>query len=346
MKNQTSILNSYIGTECKSEVYNSWKFFKGFSLMLVMTLAAMGCDSIVDQQTETNDSIATGDMSVNFPVVAGAVIDCIKQDEPEYNVVHDMKTVEWGKKKNPFTKRIEIEFYNTLTEFVLRVKSSHAFNDVIVDDESVKNFNGRISAGSWQEFTFELDEDWQAGDEWSFAVKVAGSGPPAELDVNYVLIGECVTTCGEDNTFLYDGVEVTYGTVTGANNSCWHDRNLGAARVSVSGTDVQSYGDYFMFDEALNACPVGFRIATESEWETERLSWISNNAAGAFASPLKLSVPGFRSNSSLISAGTAGVYWSSTVFETFARTLYFGSTESYMFSGGRFVERTVRCIKD
>src|SRR5574344_1315696 len=64
-----------------------------------------------------------------------------------------------------------------------------------------------------------------------------------------------------------------------------------------------------------NPCPSGYRLPTAAELEEERLSWSSNNAAGAFASPLKLPVAGGRSfgNGSLGSVGSSGRYWSSTV---------------------------------
>ena len=79
-----------------------------------------------------------------------------------------------------------------------------------------------------------------------------------------------------------------------------------------------------------NPCPRGYRLPTEAEWAAEMDSWISDNAAGAFASPLKLPVAGFRgySSGSLNGVGSYGHYWSGTAGGARSRGLGFSSSSA------------------
>jgi uncharacterized protein (TIGR02145 family) len=125
-----------------------------------------------------------------------------------------------------------------------------------------------------------------------------------------------------------------------AGNNDWRSPQNNSLWQGVSGTN--------------NPCPTGYRLPTETELNNERLSWVqapissTNNAAGAFASPLKLPMAGNRSrgNGSLLVVGSSGSYWSSTVSSADARFLGFGSSSANMYTNNRAFGLSVRCIKD
>jgi hypothetical protein len=89
-------------------------------------------------------------------------------------------------------------------------------------------------------------------------------------------------------------------------------------------------------------------VPTEAEWEAERVLFATNNAAGAFASKLKLPVAGYRNYPTgwLVDVGSSGNYWSSTVSVAHARNLYFGSSIANMYNTNRAYGFSVRCIKE
>ena len=100
-----------------------------------------------------------------------------------------------------------------------------------------------------------------------------------------------------------------------------------------------------------NPCPSGYRIPTYAELEAERISWGTNNAAGALASPLKLPMAGYRSNDNdyIGDVGSYGNYWSSTVSTAEAvksNLLLISSGSVNMSYNKRAFGYSVRCIKD
>jgi uncharacterized protein (TIGR02145 family) len=100
---------------------------------------------------------------------------------------------------------------------------------------------------------------------------------------------------------------------------------------------------------ANNPCPSGFRLPTSAELNEESLSWASRNTAGAFSSPLKWAVAGYREfyDGTIYDAGVSGAVWSSTIANTSkSMILWISSEEAYTLDDFRAEGYSVRCIKN
>jgi hypothetical protein len=97
-----------------------------------------------------------------------------------------------------------------------------------------------------------------------------------------------------------------------------------------------------------NPCPEGYRVPTSTELTNERLSWSSNNPAGAFASPLKLPMAGYRdhNNGDMLVVGNSGYYTSSTASSSFNSYLRFTSGAADISPARLASGLSVRCIKN
>jgi uncharacterized protein (TIGR02145 family) len=146
-----------------------------------------------------------------------------------------------------------------------------------------------------------------------------------------------------------------------------HQKRNSATTYSLSSSDTPGHGNFILAPNSPydwrspqntnlwqgvnginNPCPTGYRLPTEAELNAERQSWSSNNSTGAYASPLKLPVAGYRiyRNGSLDVVGSGGGYWSGTVDGTGSRGLGFLSSNAGVYSGYRADGLSVRCLKD
>ncbi|WP_298286004.1 FISUMP domain-containing protein [uncultured Lutibacter sp.] len=98
-----------------------------------------------------------------------------------------------------------------------------------------------------------------------------------------------------------------------------------------------------------NPCPSGYRLPTEAELNAERLTWVTNDAAGAFASPLKWVLAGARNKNGSLDTSNKGYYWSSSISGNDAKSLRIFNANANIYGGmvpNRGAGFSVRCIKN
>ncbi len=99
-----------------------------------------------------------------------------------------------------------------------------------------------------------------------------------------------------------------------------------------------------------NPCPIGYRLPTTSELTSEKQSWTVAFSAGAFLSPLKLTLGGNRTHlGSLNATSSSGYYWTSSIDNVnlyMIKYLYFTANQDYIGDGYRANGMSIRCIKN
>jgi hypothetical protein len=246
-----------------------------------------------------NDEATSNDNNRSLSARPGScTADCIS--DGIYFEQSDSKTVVYGSN----SKTVDIQYYNTETDFVLKVRSTNGWSDLVIDEVSSWTA-GPVAANTWQTYTMPLADGWRACDNVSFALQVAGNGPPARFDVNYSLIGVCppcvtdftgeVISCGSMREAVYTFSSTD--AITGLQIQGGLTNFSADATVSVSGgsltvtqsTPGSSSNRIISLKGSVGACEtVTIRVtwpSTNSDSEITG-SWSAKNEMGDLVAPV------------------------------------------------------------
>ncbi|MBW6481357.1 MAG: hypothetical protein K0B37_18175, partial [Bacteroidales bacterium] len=150
---------------------------KTLNLFVALVLITAVFYSCQKDETESISEIGQ-DVALLKTEAADCTTHCIDPENPVWFKKTDQVVVGWaGPDKDRFSKTVDIVYYNTLENFVLKVKSTEDIANLLVDGNIVKDFSNPIPAGIWHTITFELDENWEVCDDYSFQLQVIGNGP-------------------------------------------------------------------------------------------------------------------------------------------------------------------------
>lgn len=162
-------------------------FFIIFSFLFILILLLLSC--------QREDIQYSADARNNYAFSRTAVYQnceshCIDENGL-YFEKSAQKIISWGgPHNNKFTKKIDIRYFNTETDFVIKVRSSNGWNNLIINGVSSWT-HGPVAAGVWKTYSYPLHRNWQQCNLESFQLKVAGNGPAADFFISYNLVGVC-----------------------------------------------------------------------------------------------------------------------------------------------------------
>lgn len=154
--------------------------------------AAWGCSTSNDPASSNNLQVNTGKSNGQIAAAGDCQTDCIEEGGPYFEKAYS-QVVTWGgatTHKPPNSKTVDVIVYNTESDFVIKVKSTNGWSDLVIDEVSSWT-NGPVAPNTWGTYSYPLPSGWQACDAEAFELKVAGNGPQAEFNISYNLIGVC-----------------------------------------------------------------------------------------------------------------------------------------------------------
>ena len=179
---------------------------------------------------------------------------------------------------------------------------------------------------------------------------------------NVVAIAICLTAT--TTTFISCGALAVLAEMSAEqgvviNGVRWSTRNVAAPGRLVATS--HEYGGYFIWEEARNVCPPGWRVPTQAEWASLHRAggtWTTRQGIqgvlfGTAPHQIFLPAAGFhRADGGFIGLDIMGNYWSSTIVAgspNSMHSLYFDNALNGIRSGSvedRRAGLSVRCVAD